>query len=89
MLWAGLVWDEMGWDAMERGGMGWDGVEWKGMGWDGMGWDGMGWEGMGCMVIIGHRSSKSTFGANKKNYFSYICYGSFVLHFWIYSFDIV
>ena len=31
------------------------------MGWVGMGWDGMGWDGM---VIIGHRSSKSTFDAN-------------------------
>ena len=27
------------------------------------GWDWMGWNGMGWMVIIGHRSSKSTFGA--------------------------
>ena len=31
------------------------------MGWDG--WDGM--NGMGWMVIIGHRYSKSTFGANR------------------------
>ena len=29
------------------------------------GWDGMGW--MDGMVIIGHRWSKSTFGANKVN----------------------
>ena len=28
-----------------------------------MGWDGMGWDGM---VIIGHRSSKSTFDANNE-----------------------
>ena len=32
-------------------------LSWLEMGWDGMGWD-------GWMVIIGHRSSKSTFGAN-------------------------
>ena len=27
-------------------------------------WDGMGWDGI---VIIGHRSSKSTFGAKKED----------------------
>ena len=31
---------------------------------DGTGWDGMG---LGWMVIIGHRSSKSTFGANERS----------------------
>ena len=37
-----------------------------------MGWDGMyGWMGcMGWMVIIGLRSSKSTYGANEHRYFS-------------------
>ena len=47
--------------------MGWDGIGCDGIGLDGMGWDGMGWDGIKWddMVIIGHRFSKSTFGANK------------------------
>ena len=40
------------------------------MGWDGMGWDGIGWDGM---VIIGHRSSNSTFCANKR--YTCVLYG--------------
>ena len=39
---------------------------------DGWDWMGMGWMGMGWMVIIGHRQSKVTFGANNALYALYL-----------------